>query len=120
MLISAHAEYERVHFTRYLMIENALVFSPPQVDVEKNHFWLKQRNTKLFGTCFMDFCAQIVNWTWPTILGIIKTHRNFRMFQKHAKKLKQMFLQEKRFLDRRLQKFISLVILIIFHAVSCY
>ena len=33
----------------------------------------------------MDFCTQIAEWTWPIILGMMKTHRNFRMFQKQAK-----------------------------------
>ena len=43
----------------------------------------------------MDFCAQIAKWAWPIILGMIKTHRNFRMFQKQAKKFKQTSLQSR-------------------------
>ena len=41
----------------------------------------------------MDFCAQIAEWAWSITLGIIKTHRNFGMFQKQAKKFKQTSLQ---------------------------
>ena len=41
----------------------------------------------------MDFCAQIAKWAWSIILGMMKTHRNVRMFQKRAKKFKQTSLQ---------------------------
>ena len=89
----------------------------------------------------MASCAQVAEWAWPIILGIIKTHRNFRMFQKQAKKFKQTSLQgrppfeiafalfiakgghafrltkirsQKGVLGHRLQKFISLATLIRF------
>ena len=41
----------------------------------------------------MAFYVQTAEWAWSSILKMIKTHRNFRMFQKQAKKFKQTSLQ---------------------------
>ena len=107
-----------------------------------------QGTIRLFSTCFIQLCSQFAEWEWSIILGMIKTHRNFRVFQKQAEKFKQISLQgrslfeiasslliakrehafrawrkfvhKKGFPGRRLQKFISLVTLIRFPYDFCY
>ena len=49
-------------------------------------FFAEITQYKAIWRLFHEFCAQTAKWAWPIILGVIKTHQNFRFF-KQAKRI---------------------------------
>ena len=69
---------------------------------------------------FHEFCAQIAEWAWPIILGMIKPIETSDCFRSKQNRTNIFFLQEKGFLIVVFQKFVSLATLIRFYEMFCY